>query len=170
MMHYKRSITLSGITSLVKKMSSKSSLNSNVSAKRSPGFYAGCDTEEKRQRRRQRNTESVRKYRERQKRQNADKQSSFTKHRKELQDILLYGYVCKEIRQEVHNSACRSMIHGPTTNSSKVTFNNFTGINPQQERGSHGTRPEWFGDPFWNVWNICSKRFSKQQAGIGNFF
>lgn len=66
--------------------------------KRSQSFYAGCDTEEKRKRRRKGNTESVKKHRERKKAEatTSKTQTLFEKHLSELQSLVNPEHFKKE--------------------------------------------------------------------------
>lgn len=84
-------------------------MSSRTQRKRSPGFYAGCNTSEKKKFRRERNTKSVREYRQRQKELNLRRQVMTNNNKNELLNLLDMDNCCSAIAEfETKQKKCKS--------------------------------------------------------------
>lgn len=125
-------------------------MNTLTSNGKSQGFYAGCNTIEKRQRRRLRNTLSVRKFRERQKLLTSKKEVHIERKVENFEtsnlasdfpiakngsEKLMVKFV-KQIRTDGAESIQKD--ETKPDNQEQFKFGNFQDCR----------RPEWFGEPF----------------------
>lgn len=122
------------------------SMSTNLSGTSLKSFYAGCDTKEKRRRRRHNNTISVRNYRLRKKRQKFLQSLSISKIMEGLEHELFRNNITKGKIEFNRSSTEEQAIVQKENKNRELPSNNIMQI--QNFEYKYFRRQSWFGTPF----------------------